>query len=99
MAFLNKSILQKKVEERLVGDHPLLKNGDIPSNIKQVYLEGCVLATLMDDEKVSPVERAEIGKRAFHASRVNVHGYNLDKKQNSKLGISAEELGFLELAG
>ena len=40
-----------------------------------------------------------IGQRASHASRVNVHGYNLDKKQNSKLVISAEELGFLELAG
>ena len=25
-----------------------------------------------------------LGQRASHASRVNVHGYNLDKKQNSK---------------
>ena len=62
MAFLNKAALQKTVETMQVADHPLLKNGDIPMNVKQAYVQGCVLATLMDDEKISDDERAAVRK-------------------------------------
>lgn len=43
MAFLNKAALQKTAETMQVADHPLLKNGDIPMNVKQAYVQGCVL--------------------------------------------------------
>ena len=62
MAFLNKTALQKTAEAMQVADHPLLKNGDIPMNVKQAYVQGCVLATLMDDEKVSDDERTAVRK-------------------------------------
>lgn len=62
MAFLNKAVLQKTSETMQVADHPLLKNGDIPMNVKHAYVQGCVLATLMDDEKVSNEERAAVCK-------------------------------------
>ena len=62
MAFLNKAALQRTAEVTQVADHPLLKNGDIPMNVKQAYVQGCVLATLMDDEKVSDDERTAVRK-------------------------------------
>lgn len=62
MAFLNKAALQRTAEATQVADHPLLKNGDIPMNVKQAYVQGCVLATLMDDEKVSDDERTAVRK-------------------------------------
>lgn len=41
--------------------HPLLKECDVPPNVKQVYLQGCVLAVLeRDDGKVTDAARQKI---------------------------------------
>ena len=60
MAFLNKSMLKQKVFEKTVELHPLLQKTDIPLSVKQAYLQGCVLAALVDDEVISPDERSEL---------------------------------------
>lgn len=62
MAFLNQSMIKNSEHQSMVDDHPLLKDGDIPVSVKQAYVEGCVLATLMDDEKVSDDERTAVYK-------------------------------------
>lgn len=65
MGFLNKSVLksvlQKKVASAAVETHPLLKECDVPLNVRQAYLQGCVLAVLeRDNGEVTDAARREI---------------------------------------
>lgn len=61
MGFLNQSILQKKAAAATAEKHPLLKECDVPPNVKQAYLQGCVLAVLeRDDGMVTDAARQEI---------------------------------------
>ena len=61
MSFLNRSVLQERAAAATVEKHPLLKECDFPPNVKQAYLQGCVLAVLeRDDGKVTDAARQEI---------------------------------------
>ena len=60
MAWLNKKMMQRKAEAATVADHPLLKEADIAVDVKTAYLQGCVLATLLDDAEVSDEERTKV---------------------------------------
>lgn len=61
MGFLNQSVLQKTTTISSVEKHPLLMKCDMPLNVKQAYLQGCVLAALeRDDGKLSSLLRQEI---------------------------------------
>ena len=60
MAFLNKSKLKRKAEAASVPEHPLLKKRELSSDEKTAYLQGCVLATLVDDGTVSDKERDSV---------------------------------------
>ena len=63
MSFLNQSVLQKKAAMAAVEKHPLLKECDVPLNVRQTYLQGCVLAVLeRDDGKVTETARQEISE-------------------------------------
>ena len=53
MAFLDKTKLKRKAEAASVPAHPLLKKRELSSDEKTAYLQGCVLATLVDDGTVS----------------------------------------------
>lgn len=57
MAFLSKLMLEKAVYGYVVNTHPILKDMDIPMNVKQAYIEGCVFAVLVDDGKIGGNER------------------------------------------
>ena len=56
MAFLSKKVMQKKNQEVSVVPHPLLSQVEAPLGLKMVYLQGCVLGTLLDDAEVSDDE-------------------------------------------
>lgn len=58
MLFINKSSLKKIVEAATVQRHPLLKEVDLDVATKTAYVQGCALATLLDDEKTSDSERS-----------------------------------------
>ena len=60
MAWLNKKMMQRKAEAAMVADHPLLKETDMSVDVKTAYLQGCVLATLLDDAEVSDEEHAKV---------------------------------------
>ena len=61
MSFLNRSVLQERAAAATVEKHPLLKECDVPPNVKQAYLQGCVLAVLeRDDGKVTDAARQGI---------------------------------------
>lgn len=60
MAWLNKKMMQRKAEAAMVVDHPLLKETDMSVDVKTAYLQGCVLATLLDDAEVSDEERTKV---------------------------------------
>ena len=60
MAFLNKTKLKRKAEAASVPAHPLLKKRELSSDEKTAYLQGCVLATLVDDGTVSDKERDSV---------------------------------------
>ena len=63
MSFLNRSVLQERAAAATVEKHPLLKECDVPPNVKQAYLQGCVLAVLeRDDGKVTDAARQELLK-------------------------------------
>ena len=63
MSFLNRSILQERAVAATVEKHPLLKECDVLPNVKQAYLQGCVLAVLeRDDGKVTDAARQELLK-------------------------------------
>ena len=59
MAFINKAAMAKKKADIGIADHPLLKElGNLSLVEKMSYIEGCVFASLMDDEKTDDAERA-----------------------------------------
>lgn len=60
MAWLPKKTMQKKQQELSVVPHPILSQIDLSLGTKMMYLQGCVLAALLDDEKVSDEERQNI---------------------------------------
>ena len=60
MAFLDKTKLKKKAEAVSIAEHPLLKKRNLSDAEKTAYLQGCVLATLVDDAQVSEEERNRV---------------------------------------
>lgn len=59
MAFLSKAMLSKATQNSAVKDHPLIKE-NISSNVRQAYLQGCVLAVLMENDSVSDKARGAL---------------------------------------
>lgn len=63
MGFLNQAVLKQKSADAAVGKHPLLQEGAVPQNVRQSYLQGCVLAVLeRDNGEISPTARQEISR-------------------------------------
>ena len=60
MAFLNKEKLRDKTDADTVCEHPLMKKRQLSVAEKSAYLQGCVLAALVDDERMSKDERRRI---------------------------------------
>ena len=60
MAFLDKTKLKKKAEAVSIAEHPLLQKRNLSDAEKTAYLQGCVLATLVDDAQVSEEERNRV---------------------------------------
>lgn len=60
MAFLNKNNLKNKAETVSVPEHHLLKKCILSDYERVAYLQGCVLASLVDDGKVSEKERCKV---------------------------------------
>ena len=56
MPFIKKDVLKKKVEAATAPEHPLLKDVSLDVATKTAYVQGCALATLLDDEKTSDSE-------------------------------------------
>ncbi|MBQ2628219.1 MAG: hypothetical protein IJG13_00940, partial [Kiritimatiellae bacterium] len=56
MPFIKKDVLKKKVEAATAPEHPLLKEVSLDVATKTAYVQGCALATLLDDEKTSDSE-------------------------------------------
>ena len=66
MAFINKAAMAKKKADIGIADHPLLKElGNLSLVEKMSYIEGCVFASLMDDEKTDDAERTAIRRLAL----------------------------------
>jgi len=59
MAFLSKEMLSKASQNAAVKDHPLIKE-NISSNVRQSYLQGCVLAVLMEQDSISEKSRNQL---------------------------------------
>lgn len=57
MDWLSKKVIQKKTLERKITAHPLLAEMEVSLGLKTAYVNGCVLATLLDDAKVSEEEK------------------------------------------
>lgn len=62
MAFLNKTMLAAKASDAVTDEHPMLKEQDVPLNIKMVYLQGCVLAAVLNNGALSHAKENEIAK-------------------------------------
>ena len=60
MAFLDKEKLRDKADAETVSEHPLLKKRQLSVAEKCAYLQGCVLAALVDDEQMSRDERRRV---------------------------------------
>ena len=61
MAFLSKEELaQVKNKPVSAKIHPLLKKGTLPLSVRHSYLQGCVIATLMDDVRMSDAAKARL---------------------------------------
>ena len=60
MAFLNKEKLRNKAVAETVGEHPLLKKRQLSIAEKLAYLQGCVLAALVDDAQMSKEELRQV---------------------------------------
>lgn len=96
MGFLNQSVLQQKAAMATVEKHPLLKECDAPLNVRQAYLQGCVLAVLEgDDGKVSNSARQELAGLGLSLELSNddisetitsVSGINSPEAQEELLG-------------
>ena len=60
MAFLSKKLMAKSEKASGRETHPLLKGREVSQSVRLAYLQGCVLATLLDDAQVSADERRQI---------------------------------------
>ena len=60
MEWLSKKVIQKKTLERKITPHPLLVEMDVSLGLKTAYVNGCVLAALLDDAKVSEDEKFKV---------------------------------------
>ena len=60
MAFISKQALKKMVEVATAVEHPLLREINVDIATKTAYVQGCALATLIDDEKTSESERTVV---------------------------------------
>lgn len=60
MAFLSKKLMAKSEKASGRETHPLLKGREVSQGVRLAYLQGCVLATLLDDAQVSADERRQI---------------------------------------
>jgi hypothetical protein len=60
MAFLNKEKLRDKTDAATVSEHPLMKKRQLSVAEKSAYLQGCVLAALVDDALMSNDERRRV---------------------------------------
>lgn len=60
MAWISKKVIQKKTLERKITAHPLLAELEVSLGLKTAYVNGCVLAALLDDEKVSEDEKFKV---------------------------------------
>jgi len=56
MAFLDKNKLKKKAAAAVVKEHPLLSEISLDDATKAAYVQGCVLACLVDDGVISAAE-------------------------------------------
>ena len=56
MAFIDKEKLRNKAVAETVSEHPLLKKRPMSAAERTAYLQGCVLAALVDDAQVSSEE-------------------------------------------
>ena len=59
MAFLNREMLSKVKQNTVVTDHPLIRE-NIAASVRQAYLQGCVLATLMECDAISQKAREKL---------------------------------------
>lgn len=61
MPFLSKDVLRQARGKTIpIKPHPILMDGPLPLGVRIAYLQGCIFATLMDDSKVSGVEKAKL---------------------------------------
>ena len=60
MEWLSKKVIQKKTLERKITPHPLLAEMEVSLGLKTAYVNGCVLAALLDDAKVSEDENLNV---------------------------------------
>lgn len=57
MAFLNVKKVKRMAQAASTAAHPLLSETTLDGATRMAYVQGCTLATLIDDEKVSDKER------------------------------------------
>ena len=57
MAFINAKKIKNMAQAASTAAHPLLSETTLDAAVRTAYVQGCALATLIDDEKVSPAER------------------------------------------
>ena len=57
MAFLNVKKVKRMAQAASTAAHPLLSEATLDGATRMAYVEGCALATMIDDEKVSDKER------------------------------------------
>lgn len=60
MAFIDDDLMADKMDEVGVKPHPLLAQAGLSASVKATYLQGCVLAALMDDAQVDRDERHKL---------------------------------------
>lgn len=60
MAFLNVKKMKRMAQAASTAAHPLLSETTLDSATRMAYVQGCALATLLDDEKVSDAEREQV---------------------------------------
>ncbi len=61
MGFLDKSNLKRG--RMVVERHPILANGDVPLNVRQMYLQGCIMAVLeRKDGNLSASDKTKLKK-------------------------------------
>ena len=60
MAFLNKTMLAKMAGEATAEKHPMLEKHEVPRNVKTAYLQGCVLAGVLEDGVLPEAKKADV---------------------------------------